>query len=321
MRKPSRRQFLKIIGTTGAALLAGRGGASASEVRHVNNETLGMLYDATKCVGCKACMSACKRVNSDYGSLSYERASFDKDGLWDAPQDLSGSTRTLIKLFKESDKKWSYVKYSCMHCQKPSCVSVCPVSAMTRDAVTGIVDYNKNACIGCRYCQIACAFNIPKFQWDKAIPEIVKCDLCKNTNLVKKGITACAEVCPVGAITFGKRKELLAEANKRIQENPDRYVHHIYGEKEVGGTNHLYLSAMQFDKLGLPALKDEAPAEFSEKIQHTIYKGFIAPVALYGTLCFVAIRNMKKGHADEEHQAAKIGGDGHSGAERKGDDE
>lgn len=318
MRKPSRRQFLKIIGTTGAALLVGRGGATASEEYHVNNETLGMLYDATKCVGCKACMSACKRVNSDYGSLSYERASFDKDGLWDAPQDLSGSTRTLIKLFKESDKKWSYVKYSCMHCQKPSCVSVCPVSAMTRDATTGIVDYNKNACIGCRYCQIACAFNIPKFQWDKAIPEIVKCDLCKNTNLVKKGITACAEVCPVGAITFGKRKELLAEAKRRLQENPDRYVHHIYGEKEVGGTNHLYLSAMQFNKLGLPLLKDEAPAEFSEKIQHTIYKGFIAPVALYGTLCFVAIRNMKKGHGDEDHQAAKIGD---SGAERKGDDE
>ena len=321
MRKPSRRQFLKIIGTTGAALLVGRGGATASEEHHVNNETLGMLYDATKCVGCKACMSACKRVNSDYGSLAYERASFDKDGLWDAPQDLSGSTRTLIKLFKESDKEWSYVKYSCMHCQKPSCVSVCPVSAMTRDAATGIVDYNKNACIGCRYCQIACAFNIPKFQWDKALPQIVKCDLCKNTNLIKKGITACAEVCPVGAITFGKRKELLAEARRRLQENPDRYVHHIYGEKEVGGTNHLYLSAMQANKLGLPILKDEAPAEFSEKIQHTIYKGFIAPVALYGTLCFVAIRNMKKGHADEEHQAAKSGGDGDSGLDQKGDDE
>jgi Fe-S-cluster-containing hydrogenase components 1 len=152
-----------------------------------------------------------------------------------------------------------------MHCQKPSCVSVCPVSAMTRDAVTGIVDYNKNACIGCRYCQIACAFNIPKFQWDKAIPQIVKCDLCKNTNLPKKGITACAEVCPTGAILFGKRQHLLDEAKKRLSENPGKYVNHIYGEKEVGGVNHLYLSGMQFTKLGLPALNNEAPAEFSEK--------------------------------------------------------
>ena len=299
MGKPSRRQFLKIMGATGAALLAGRGGAVASEAHQVNNETIGMLYDATKCVGCKACMSACKRVNSDYGSLAYERAKFDSDGIWDAPKDLSGSTRTLIKLFKESDKQWSYVKYSCMHCQKPSCVSVCPVSAMTRDKITGTVDYNKDTCIGCRYCQIACAFNIPKFQWDKAIPQIVKCDLCKNTNLVKKGITGCAEACPTGAIMFGKRKELLAEATKRLQDNPGTYINHIYGEKEVGGTNHLYLSAMPFNKLGLPILTEAVPAEFSEKIQHTIYKGFIAPVALYGTLCFVALKNMK-GHGAED---------------------
>lgn len=307
MGNPSRRQFLKIVGAGGAALLAGRS-ASASEGHHINNETIGMLYDATKCVGCKACMSACKRVNGDYGSLSYEQAKFDKDALWDAPEDLSGNTRTLIKLFKESEHEWSYVKYSCMHCQKPSCVSVCPVSAMTRDPETGIVDYNKNACIGCRYCQVACAFNIPKFQWDKAIPQIVKCDMCKNTNLKTKGIPACAEVCPAGAIMFGKRKDLLEEADKRLRETPGKYLNHIYGEKEVGGTNHLYLAAMQFNKLGLPVLKDEAPAEFSEKIQHTIYKGFIAPVALYSTLCFIAVKNLKgngDSHKDDAHKQDK----------------
>jgi Fe-S-cluster-containing dehydrogenase component len=306
MGKPSRRQFLKLMGATGAALLTGCGAASASEGLQVNNETVGMLYDATKCVGCKACMSVCKQVNGDSGSLSYEQAKFDSDALWDAPSDLSGNTRTLIKLFKESDKKWSYVKYSCMHCQKPSCVSVCPVSAMTRDKVTGVVDYNKNACIGCRYCQVACAFNIPKFQWEKAIPQIVKCDMCKSTNLAKKGITACAETCPVGAITFGKRKDLLAEAKKRLADNPTRYQQHIYGEHEVGGTNHLYLAAMEFNKLGLPALKSEAPAEFSEKIQHTIYKGFIAPVALYSTLCFIAVKNMKgHGETDKKDEGEK----------------
>src|SRR6185369_13919255 len=119
------------------------------------------------------------------------------------------------------------------------------------------------------------------------------CDLCKNTNLVKKGITACAGTCPVRAVTFDKRKELLAGARIRLLEHPGKYQNRIYGEHEVGGTNHLYLSAMQFNKLGLPVLKNAAPAEFSEKIQHTIYKGFIAPVALYGTLCFIAIKNMK----------------------------
>ena len=311
MSQKSRREFLKLAGLAGAGLMAAPAVALAGHpVATANDEELGMLYDATKCVGCKACMSACKRVNGDYGSLSYEQAKFDPDKLWDAPQDLTGSTRTLIKLVKESPKEWSYVKYSCMHCQKPSCVSVCPVSAMTKDKITGIVDYNKNTCIGCRYCQIACAFNIPKFQWEKAIPQIVKCDLCKNTNLKQKGISACAEVCPTGAIMFGKRKDLLAEAKKRLAEHPKQYVNHIYGEHELGGTNHLYLAALQFKKLGLPELKSEAPAEFSEKIQHTIYKGFIAPVALYSTLCFIAVRNMKKGNGHaEEQKKTDHGGD------------
>ena len=303
MKSQSRRDFFKMLGLGGATLLASSVPAMANEKKWVNDEALGMLYDATMCVGCKACMATCKRVNGDYGSLSYERASFDPDGLWDAPQDLSGSTRTLIKLCKESDSRWSYVKYSCMHCQKPSCVSVCPVSAMTKDKVTGVVDYNKDTCIGCRYCQVACSFTIPKFQWEKTLPQIVKCDLCKNTNLREKGITACAEVCPVGAITFGKRKDLLAIAHERLQDNPGRYIHHVYGEHELGGTNHLYLSALSFEKLGLPSLPDNAPAEFSEKIQHTIYKGFVAPVALYSTLCFIALKNQKgqekNGHKEE----------------------
>lgn len=307
MKKQSRRDFLKLAGAGGAGLIAcGAGTVLANEGMHVNNAELGMLYDATKCVGCKACMSACKRVNSDYGSLSYEKARFDSDGLWDAPSDLSGSTRTLIKLFKESPKVWSYVKYSCMHCQKPSCVSVCPVSAMTKEPVSGIVDYNKNTCIGCRYCQVACPYNIPKFQWEKALPQIVKCDLCRNTNLREKGISACAETCPTGAIKFGKRAELLQEAQTRLKDNPDKYIAHIYGEHEGGGTNHLYLASMPFNKLGLPDIKPVAPAEFSEKIQHTIYKGFIAPVALYSALCFIAVKNMK-GNQETKDQKERQG--------------
>lgn len=290
---PSRRDFLKKLGVVGAGVCAETSSVMAAPEHATNNEELGMLYDATKCVGCKACMVACKRVNSSYGALAFEQASFDQDALWDAPEDLSGDTRTLIKLFKEKGH-WSYIKYSCMHCQQPSCVSVCPVRAMTKDEATGIVDYSKDTCIGCRYCQIACPFNIPRFQWDRTIPQIVKCDLCRNTNLKAKGITACAEVCPTGAIFFGKRKDLLAEAKQRLQQEPRKYVPHIYGEHEVGGTNHLYLAALPFTKLGLPELKSEAPAQFSEKIQHTIYKGFIAPLALYGALFVIAARNWQK---------------------------
>lgn len=309
MKNPSRRNFLKIIGVGGAALATGAvcGSADAAEGLKIDNDNVAMLYDATRCVGCKACMTICKRVNLDSGSLSYEQAEFDPDGLWDAPADLSGDTRTLIKLHKESPTKWSYVKHSCMHCQKPSCVSVCPVSAMIRDPESGIVTYDKGICIGCRYCQIACAFNIPRFQWDKALPQIVKCDMCKSTELPRTGTTGCASVCPVDAIHFGKRGDLLVEAQRRLDAQPEKYIQYIYGAQELGGLNHLTLAGLPFEKLGLPIVGDEPPAEFSEKIQHTIYKGFIAPVALYGSLCYVAIRNMKK--AERQNGADEKGGD------------
>jgi Fe-S-cluster-containing dehydrogenase component len=295
MKSHGRREFIKLAGIAGAGMVAMPLEGAAASTFVPNQEELGMLYDATQCVGCKACMSACKRVNGDYGSLSFEKARFDEEGLWDAPEDLSGNTRTLIKLFKD-EYRWSYVKYSCMHCQKPSCVSACPVSAMTKDPITGVIHYSKGTCIGCRYCQVACAFNIPRFQWDKALPQIVKCDFCSETNLKQKGLPACAETCPTGAILFGKRKDLLAEAKSRIHQTPDRYDPQVYGESEVGGTNHLLLAGIPFERLGLPSLPEQPPAELSEKIQHTIYKGFVAPVALYGVLCFIAQRNLKKLH-------------------------
>ena len=301
MECQSRRGFLKTVGTgAGALALAPVAQASSGAAPHANNEELGMLYDATKCVGCKACMAACKRENKDEGELACDKAPFDKDTLWDAPSDLSGNNRTVIKLYKEPGKPWSYVKASCMHCQDPACVSVCPVSALTKDKRTGIVEYNKNACVGCRYCQLACPFNIPKFQWDRALPQIVKCNLCKNTFLKKHGTTACADACPTGAILFGQRKDLLQEARKRLQQNPDKYVQKIYGEKEVGGVNHLYLAGVPFAKLGLPVLPEEAPPRFSEKIMHTIYKGFIAPVVLYATLFVIAFRNMKRPESEPQ---------------------
>jgi Fe-S-cluster-containing dehydrogenase component len=305
MKKANRRNFIKTLASAG--LLGSGALAAASEPgKQPNNEELGMLYDATRCVGCKACMAACKRVNGDYGGLACEPAKFDTDHLWDAPEDLSGDTRTIIKVGEDGDRR-SFVKHSCMHCQKPSCVSVCPVSAMTKDKVTGIVDYNRNTCIGCRYCQIACAFNIPKFQWDRTIPQIVKCDLCRNTNLKTKGVPACAEICPTGAITFGKRAELLRDAGNRLAENRDKYVPRIYGEHEVGGTNHLYLAGLAFDKLGLPTLPSAAPSVFSEKVQHTIYKGFVAPVVLYSVMGGIALMNLKQRRQKSAPPAAAEG--------------
>ena len=293
MKPHSRREFFRSAGTVGAGLAAGAVSVSASVGRRPNNDELGLLYDATKCVGCKACMAACKRVNAAFGGLAVERASFDEDSLWDSPRDLSGGTRTIIKVGRAADRS-SFVKHSCMHCQNPACVSACPVKAMTKDPVTGIISYRKSTCIGCRYCQIACPFNIPKFQWERAVPQIVKCDLCRSTDLKDKGIPACADTCPTGAILFGKRSELLKEAGARLNREPRRYVRQIYGEHEAGGTNVLLLAAIPFPALGLPRLGPESPVELSERIQHTIYKGLVAPAALLLALGAIARRNQRR---------------------------
>ncbi|WP_022851985.1 hydrogenase 2 operon protein HybA [Limisalsivibrio acetivorans] len=297
MKNSSRRDFLKLTGLGAASLMAST--ASASEGVKLGENDVGMFYDATKCVGCKACVAACKRVND----MDAVPAPNDEDRLWDAPGKLDYRTRNIIQLYKEDEETWSYVKHQCMHCVKPGCVSACPVTAMMKDE-RGIVYYDKDKCIGCRYCQIACPFVIPKFEWPKAFPKIVKCDLCKFTNLKEKGIPACCEVCPTEAVIFGKRSDLLAEAKRRMETEPEKYQEKIYGEHEIGGTNVIYLAPQKvnFAQLGFPELETHSYAAFSENIQHTIYKGFIAPVALYSLLTFVAIRNRKKNDGSEDEE-------------------
>jgi formate dehydrogenase iron-sulfur subunit len=98
---------------------------------------------------------------------------------------------------------------------------------------------------------VACPFGIPKYEWSKAIPAVRKCIFCTDRLAAGKQ-TACAEACPTGATLFGERDELLAEAHKRIRENPGNYINHVYGEKEVGGTSMLFLSSEPFAEFGFP---------------------------------------------------------------------
>ena len=104
--------------------------------------------------------------------------------------------------------------------------------------------------MGCRYCMISCPYDSPKFEYFSANPKIEKCDMCFDR--VKEGkLPACVEVCPAEALTFGTRRELIAEARKRIYDNPDLYYDGIYGEHEAGGTGFLYISSVPFEELGL----------------------------------------------------------------------
>lgn len=260
--KLTRRDFLKAFGASAAMLSVGARIAppGLAPLRQsapiLSPDQMGLLIDSTKCIGCKSCVVACQKahnlpVNPNATSLSPKTLSFiDVRNISPDP------TKPIIKT----------VKRQCMHCQEPGCVSACTVGALQK-LPSGPVVYDSGKCIGCRYCMYACPFGVPTFEWDEQFSLIKKCDGC--ISLVKTGQpTACAKACPVGAIQYGKRSELLTIAQQRIDDPKGNYVKHIYGETEGGGTTRLYLAAVPFQQLGLPQLPELSAAETSEKIMH-----------------------------------------------------
>lgn len=195
-----------------------------------------ILYDATLCINCKQCESGCAEQNA----LPYTDAV--------AKEDRTSDHKFTYVAVRSSDK---FMRRMCMHCVDPTCVSVCPVGALQKTRL-GPVIYDESKCMGCRYCMLACPFGIPKYEWSKTLPGVRKCTMCyaERTSLGK--VTACTEACPTGATAFGERSDMLAEAHKRIRENPGKYISNIYGENEVGGTSVLLLSSEPFGNFGYP---------------------------------------------------------------------
>ena len=314
----SRRALLKGAVAAGASTaLVGK-----AEARHPiepSAEAVGMLFDATLCVGCRACQSACKVANK----LPVDQVKTAAGGVYDAPTDLNSTTKNVIKAFAK-DGQQTYMKQQCMHCVDPSCVSVCMMGALHKEGAgkrdiegekkgSGIVLYDKYTCVGCRYCQIGCAFNVPKFEWTDAFPLIVKCELCRHRADPKKqgplavANPACCEVCPREAVIYGKREALLATAHKRMAADPKKYNGKVYGERDGGGTQVLYLApaSVTFKDLGLPELGEESQAEFSESASHAPYLNGVTPIALYAAMAVVIARNKKKEEAAEHHEEGK----------------
>ncbi len=286
MAEITRRTALKIVGAAGAACaVAAPGEADARVTRQASAEDFGLLVDVARCVGCRACVTKCKEANGKPADLQSVAGA-----TYDAPVDLNAQTLTVIKRWA-AERESGFVKAQCMHCVHPACASVCMMKALHKGE-HGVVEYDVDKCVGCRYCQIACPFNVPKFEWASAAPKIVKCELCRHRAKDGKG-PACAEVCPRNAVTFGKRGELLAEARRRMAERPDAYQKKIYGETDGGGTNVLYLSPVAFETLGLPALGTEPAPALSEAVQGGIYQGFVAPIALFGALSFVTWKHRR----------------------------
>jgi len=191
-----------------------------------------LLYDSTMCIDCKQCEAACAEQNK----LPYN------DNV--AAEARQSEHKFTVVLNKDEH----YMRRLCMNCQEPACASVCPVGALKKTAL-GPVTYDADKCMGCRYCMVACPFGVPKYEWNKLAPKVRKCTMCPD-RVASGRPTACAEACPTGATKFGERDDLINEAQKRIQDNPGKYVPHVYGLTEAGGTSVLLLSSVPFENFG-----------------------------------------------------------------------
>jgi len=294
----NRRAFLGTVATiTGVTLVGIPGVARASADFSGWPNSYGLLTDLTACVGCRSCEKACNETNK----LPAPDKPFDDSSVFDEMRRPTEKAYTVVNRYEDpKDKNKSiFRKVQCNHCKEPACLTSCPIHAYTKTP-EGPVMYNPDLCFGCRYCMTACPFNIPAYDyWSALEPRIQKCTMCLPR--IKEGkVTACAEACPAGALTFGKREDLLKLARKKIADNPEKYVDHIYGENEVGGTNWMYISGVPFEQVGFPTNLPKRPL-----IEET--KGFLGAVpivltawpALFGTI-YAALR-----HRDEIEEEKK----------------
>jgi formate dehydrogenase iron-sulfur subunit len=246
------------------------------------------LYDATRCIDCRACMVACSVEN---------KIDMDKTRIWVAGVGLKGDFPNLTR---------ASMVYHCMHCNEPDCLSACPVGAYDKRE-DGPVLYNKDKCIGCRYCMNACPFGVPHFDYNKGLLQgafIDKCTMCPQR--IDNGLgPACVDTCPTGALVYGDRADLIKEAHSRIQAHPERYIDHVYGEVENGGTAYLILSHVPFGELGLPPLTEKPVKDVSEAVMDvTIPFALSWSAVLTGTAVVVHLVNQRK-EALAKERAAK----------------
>lgn len=293
--KLSRRSLLKWTGVSATSLILAT--ALASQVRasvddpvtegeDTEDPAVGMLIDLTRCTGCQSCALACQVAN-------------------DRPQTTTPPTRLESDAYSFVDTRSSttadnsesvYVKRQCMHCLHPACVSACTVGALQKSA-TGPVVYDASKCIGCRYCQYACPFGVPTYDWENALGLIHKCQMCA-VRQQEGQLPACVAACPNGALRFGKRHELLAQAHAQITSNPERYIDHVYGEFEAGGTSVLYLSAVPFATLGFPDLGNEPIPHYAEMVMER------TPLVALGVATIATVLHRLTRSADHPHEVA-----------------
>ncbi|MFW5836371.1 MAG: 4Fe-4S dicluster domain-containing protein [Desulfovibrionaceae bacterium] len=281
--KLTRRGFFALAGAAAAGTTARPARAWQSKAP---NDPYGCLVDITRCIGCRKCELACNEVHA----LPEPDVPFDDARVFDRTRRPDAETYTVVnrhdtgRLDKRGLTTPAYVKVQCMHCQDPACASACITGALTKKD-NGAVHYDVTRCIGCRYCMVACPFQIPAYEYhDPVTPEVRKCTFCFERVSRENKPPACASICPVEAITFGRRAKLLDVAHERIRNDPARYVDRVYGEHEVGGTSWLYLSGAPFERIGFAQVPTEPPPKTTETIQHALFSYLWSPAVLFGAL-------------------------------------
>jgi Fe-S-cluster-containing dehydrogenase component len=242
--KLTRRTFFKLGGATGAMTLVAAPRATAAPARLPGAGMKAVLVDTTKCVGCRACEAACSEANR----LPEPDLPGD-ERIFAARRTTGTRAFTVVNRFEGTGgAPTRFVKSQCMHCVEPACASACLARALEKTAA-GPVVYHGDRCLGCRYCMVACPFDVPKYEYDSPSPFVRKCTFCAERQA--QGLEpACTSVCPSGALTFGTRAALVEEARRRVYGQPEKYVAHIYGEQEAGGTSWLYISDRPLERLG-----------------------------------------------------------------------
>lgn len=293
-----RRRFLKTFAGTCALAALGSKKASASQGSVSKGSVYGVLVDLTRCIHCRACSRACVEANEldpadDGTNISPEHIETPSWNKWSVVNTLKGK--------KDDGSDFSVsVKQQCMHCLEPACASVCPVGALSQTE-KGPVIYREERCIGCRYCMVACPFDVPKFDWHSGImPVIGKCQFCAQNRIFRGEPPACTASCPTGALKFGVRQTLLFEAKVRIKANPEKYVQHIYGENEIGGTSWLYLSSVPFEKIGFREnLPDSPLPSFTQEVISRLPVVIAVLAGLFGSVAVSLKHHHENEIADE----------------------
>jgi Fe-S-cluster-containing dehydrogenase component len=148
-------------------------------------QQLTFSFDASRCSGCFACVVACQDQNDSIPGVAFR-------------------TVTRHEEKHPQETRITFFSLSCFHCGDAPCTMVCPTGALFRHAADGVVDLNRDLCVGCHSCLLACPFGSPKFASDG---KMAKCDLCK-TRIDHDMEPACVRVCPTGALGFGTTKAL-----------------------------------------------------------------------------------------------------------------